>query len=152
MKKILVAIKRVVDYNARIRVKPDKVWHGRPVTNLPYWPRLLESYSHQLLASSRRELNQSHVLQSGVELTNVKMSMNPFCEIAVEVSVCAEPTGSISQLGRLASPCCSMLMFTKSHSAGGPEIAGKKACRGGLSSQHGAESMPGAPHKHVACF
>ncbi|CAK0750559.1 hypothetical protein CVIRNUC_002000 [Coccomyxa viridis] len=45
MKKILVAVKRVIDYNARIRVKPDK---------------------------------------SGVEMTNVKMSMNPFCEIAME--------------------------------------------------------------------
>lgn len=45
MKKILVAVKRVIDYNARIRVKADK---------------------------------------SGVETTNVKMSMNPFCEIAVE--------------------------------------------------------------------
>lgn len=43
--KLLVAVKRVVDYNARIRVKAD---------------------------------------QSGVELANVKMSMNPFCEIAVE--------------------------------------------------------------------
>ena len=27
MKKILVAVKRVIDYNARIRVKPDKVHH-----------------------------------------------------------------------------------------------------------------------------
>lgn len=43
--RILVAVKRVVDYNARIRVKADK---------------------------------------TGVELSNVKMSMNPFCEIAVE--------------------------------------------------------------------
>eukprot|EP00877_Chromochloris_zofingiensis_P007035 jgi/Chrzof1/2585/Cz11g21080.t1 len=43
--RVLVAIKRVVDYNARIRVKPDK---------------------------------------TGVDLANVKMSMNPFCEIAVE--------------------------------------------------------------------
>ncbi|KAL3148310.1 hypothetical protein ABBQ38_013774 [Trebouxia sp. C0009 RCD-2024] len=43
--KLLVAVKRVVDYNARIRVKAD---------------------------------------QTGVELANVKMSMNPFCEIAVE--------------------------------------------------------------------
>ena len=25
MKKVMVAVKRVVDYNARIRVKPDKV-------------------------------------------------------------------------------------------------------------------------------
>ncbi|MEN2494123.1 MAG: Electron transfer flavoprotein subunit beta [Hyphomicrobiaceae bacterium hypho_1] len=43
--KILVPVKRVVDYNIRIRVKPDR---------------------------------------SGIELDNVKMSMNPFDEIAVE--------------------------------------------------------------------
>lgn len=45
MKRALVAVKRVVDYNARVRVKPDK---------------------------------------TGVDLANVKMSMNPFCEIALE--------------------------------------------------------------------
>lgn len=45
MKRVLVAVKRVVDYNARIRVKADK---------------------------------------TGVDLSNVKMSMNPFCEIALE--------------------------------------------------------------------
>ena len=43
--KVLVAIKRVIDYNVKIRVKSD---------------------------------------ESGVETTNVKMSMNPFDEIAVE--------------------------------------------------------------------
>ena len=43
--KILVPVKRVVDFNVKVRVKAD---------------------------------------QSGVELANVKMSMNPFCEIAVE--------------------------------------------------------------------
>src|SRR3984893_11873118 len=43
--KILVPVKRVVDYNVKIRVKSDG---------------------------------------SGVELANVKMSMNPFDEIAVE--------------------------------------------------------------------
>jgi len=43
--KILVPVKRVVDYNVKIRVKPDG---------------------------------------SGVDLANVKMSMNPFDEIAVE--------------------------------------------------------------------
>ena len=43
--KVLVPIKRVIDANVKVRVKPD---------------------------------------QSGVELTNVKMAMNPFCEIAVE--------------------------------------------------------------------
>lgn len=46
--KVLVAVKRVVDYNVKIRVKAD---------------------------------------QSGVELANVKMSMNPFDEIAVEEAV-----------------------------------------------------------------
>jgi electron transfer flavoprotein beta subunit len=46
--KILVSVKRVVDYNVKIRVKSD---------------------------------------QSGVELTNVKMAMNPFDEIAVEEAV-----------------------------------------------------------------
>ncbi len=43
--KILVPVKRVIDYNVKVRVKPD---------------------------------------QSGVELSNVKMAMNPFDEIAVE--------------------------------------------------------------------
>ncbi len=43
--KILVPVKRVIDYNVKVRVKPDN---------------------------------------SGVELSNVKMSMNPFDEIAVE--------------------------------------------------------------------
>lgn len=46
--KVLVAVKRVVDYNVKVRVKPDN---------------------------------------SGVDLANVKMSMNPFCEIAVEEAV-----------------------------------------------------------------
>jgi electron transfer flavoprotein beta subunit len=46
--KILVPVKRVVDYNVKIRVKPDG---------------------------------------SGVELANIKMSMNPFDEIAVEEAI-----------------------------------------------------------------
>src|SRR4029078_3372718 len=46
--KILVAIKRVVDYTVQIRIKPD---------------------------------------ESGIETANVKMSMNPFDEIAVEAAV-----------------------------------------------------------------
>jgi len=46
--KVLVSVKRVVDYNVKIRVKSDN---------------------------------------SGVELANVKMSMNPFDEIAVEEAV-----------------------------------------------------------------
>ncbi|MHB0777692.1 electron transfer flavoprotein subunit beta/FixA family protein, partial [Halomonas sp. WWR20] len=46
--KVLVAVKRVIDYNVKIRVKPD---------------------------------------HSDVDLANVKMAMNPFCEIAVEEAV-----------------------------------------------------------------
>ncbi|OFW88706.1 MAG: hypothetical protein A3B66_01345 [Alphaproteobacteria bacterium RIFCSPHIGHO2_02_FULL_46_13] len=57
--KILVPIKRVVDYNVKIRIKPD---------------------------------------QSGVELTNVKMSMNPFDEIAVEEAVKLKEKGLASEI------------------------------------------------------
>jgi electron transfer flavoprotein beta subunit len=46
--KVLVPVKRVIDYNVKVRVKAD---------------------------------------QTGVDLANVKMSMNPFCEIAVEEAV-----------------------------------------------------------------
>ncbi|MCY1402756.1 Electron transfer flavoprotein subunit beta [compost metagenome] len=46
--KVLVAIKRVVDFNVKVRVKAD---------------------------------------QTGVDLANVKMALNPFCEIAVEEAV-----------------------------------------------------------------
>src|SRR5664279_1604575 len=52
--KILVPVKRVVDYNVKIRVKADN---------------------------------------SGVELDNVKMSMNPFDEIAVEEAVRLKEAG-----------------------------------------------------------
>jgi electron transfer flavoprotein beta subunit len=57
--KVLVAVKRVVDYNVKIRVKSDG---------------------------------------SGVELTNVKMSMNPFDEIAVEEAVRLKEKGQIQEI------------------------------------------------------
>ena len=57
--KILVAVKRVVDFNVRIRVKPD---------------------------------------QSGVDLANLKMSMNPFDEIAVEEAVRLKEKGVFSEV------------------------------------------------------
>jgi electron transfer flavoprotein beta subunit len=57
--KILVPIKRVVDYNVKIRVKAD---------------------------------------QSGVELANVKMSINPFDEIAVEEAVRLKEAGKASEV------------------------------------------------------
>src|ERR1700722_9678631 len=57
--KILVPVKRVVDFNVKIRVKPDG---------------------------------------SGVELANVKMSMNPFDEIAVEEALRQKETGKASEV------------------------------------------------------
>ncbi len=57
--KILVAVKRVVDFNVKIRVKPDG---------------------------------------SGVDLANVKMSMNPFDEIAVEEALRLKEKGAASEV------------------------------------------------------
>ncbi|MEK9691853.1 MAG: electron transfer flavoprotein subunit beta/FixA family protein [Rhodospirillaceae bacterium] len=57
--KILVAVKRVVDYNVKVRVKSDK---------------------------------------TGVELANVKMSMNPFDEIAVEEAIRLRESGTASEV------------------------------------------------------
>lgn len=57
--KIMVAIKRVVDYAVKIRVKPDK---------------------------------------TGVETNNVKMSMNPFCEIALEEALRIKESGLASEV------------------------------------------------------
>jgi electron transfer flavoprotein beta subunit len=57
--KILVTVKRVVDYNVKVRVKADN---------------------------------------SGVDLANVKMSMNPFCEIAVEEAVRLKEKGVASEI------------------------------------------------------
>ena len=57
--KLLVPIKRVVDANVKIRVKPDN---------------------------------------SGVELANVKMALNPFCEIAVEEAVRLKEKGVATEI------------------------------------------------------
>ncbi|MCA0255781.1 MAG: electron transfer flavoprotein subunit beta/FixA family protein, partial [Proteobacteria bacterium] len=57
--KIIVPVKRVVDYNVKIRVKADG---------------------------------------SGVELANVKMSMNPFDEIAVEEALRLKEAGQASEI------------------------------------------------------
>jgi electron transfer flavoprotein beta subunit len=57
--KILVPVKRVVDYNVKIRVRPDG---------------------------------------SGVELANVKMSMNPFDEIAVEEALRLKEKGQATEV------------------------------------------------------
>lgn len=57
--KVLVAVKRVIDYNVKVRVKPDN---------------------------------------TGVDLTNVKMAMNPFCEIAVEEAVRLKEKGIATEV------------------------------------------------------
>ena len=57
--KILVPVKRVVDYNVKIRVKADG---------------------------------------SGVDLANVKMSMNPFDEIAIEEAVRLKEAGIATEV------------------------------------------------------
>lgn len=53
--KVLVPIKRVIDHNVKVRVKPDG---------------------------------------TGIDLANVKMSMNPFDEIAVEEAIRLKEQGS----------------------------------------------------------
>jgi electron transfer flavoprotein beta subunit len=57
--KILVPVKRVVDYNVKVRVKAD---------------------------------------QTGIDLANVKMSLNPFCEIAVEEAVRLKEAGIATEV------------------------------------------------------
>ncbi|TCK09076.1 electron transfer flavoprotein subunit beta/FixA family protein [Marinobacterium mangrovicola] len=57
--KVLVAVKRVIDYNVKVRVKPDN---------------------------------------SDVDLANVKMALNPFCEIAVEEAVRLKESGAASEV------------------------------------------------------
>lgn len=57
--KVLVAVKRVIDYNVKVRVKPDN---------------------------------------SDVDLTNVKMAVNPFCEIAIEEAVRMKEAGTAEEV------------------------------------------------------
>ena len=57
--KVLVPVKRVVDYNVKVRVKSDN---------------------------------------SGVDIANVKMSMNPFDEISVEEAVRLKEKGVVTEV------------------------------------------------------
>jgi electron transfer flavoprotein beta subunit len=57
--KVLVPIKRVIDYNVKVRVKADN---------------------------------------SNVDLANVKMAINPFCEIAVEEAVRLKEAGVATEV------------------------------------------------------
>lgn len=61
--KVLVPVKRVVDYNVKVRVKPD---------------------------------------HTGVDLSNVKMSVNPFCEIAIEEAVRLKEAGVATEVVAVA--------------------------------------------------
>jgi electron transfer flavoprotein beta subunit len=73
--KILVAVKRVVDFNVKVRVKSDG---------------------------------------SGVETANVKMSMNPFDEIAVEEAVRLKESGAATEIVVVSSglPACQETLRT----------------------------------------
>ena len=64
--KILVPVKRVIDYNVKPRVKADG---------------------------------------TGVDLANVKMSMNPFDEIAVEEAVRLKEKGTATEIVQFRSAC-----------------------------------------------
>ena len=57
--KVLVAVKRVIDYNVKVRVKADN---------------------------------------SDVDLANVKMALNPFCEIAIEEAVRLKEAGAADEV------------------------------------------------------
>ncbi|MEM9765406.1 MAG: electron transfer flavoprotein subunit beta/FixA family protein, partial [Pseudomonadota bacterium] len=57
--KVLVPVKRVIDYNVKVRVKADN---------------------------------------TGVDLANVKMSMNPFDEIAVEAAIRLKEAGKATEI------------------------------------------------------
>ena len=57
--KVIVPVKRVVDYNVKVRVKPDN---------------------------------------TGVDLNNVKMSVNPFCEIGIEEAVRLKEAGTAEEV------------------------------------------------------
>ncbi|WCN14133.1 electron transfer flavoprotein subunit beta/FixA family protein [Marinomonas mediterranea] len=73
--KILVAVKRVIDYNVKVRIKPD---------------------------------------HSAVDLTNIKMSMNPFCEIAVEEAIRLKEKGVVSEVivASIGSKACQETLRT----------------------------------------
>ena len=61
--KVLVPVKRVVDANVKVRVKPDK---------------------------------------TGVDLANVKMAVNPFCEIAIEEAIRLKEAGAATEVVAVA--------------------------------------------------
>src|SRR6201984_3206176 len=73
--KVLVPVKRVVDYNVKVRVKSDN---------------------------------------TGVDIANVKMSMNPFDEISVEEAVRMKEAGVVSEVFAVSCglPACQETLRT----------------------------------------
>ena len=61
--KVLVPVKRVVDANVKVRVKPDR---------------------------------------TGIDLANVKMAVNPFCEIAIEEAIRLKEAGAATEVVAVA--------------------------------------------------
>ena len=76
--KLLVAVKRVIDYNVKPRVKADG---------------------------------------SGVDLANVKMSMNPFDEIAVEEAVRLKEKGVVTEVIAVSCACLTPIETAMTSSA-----------------------------------
>ena len=69
--KVLVPVKRVIDYNVKVRVKADG---------------------------------------SGVDLANVKMSMNPFDEIAVEQAIRLKEAGKVDEIIAVVAVICVIIV------------------------------------------
>jgi Electron transfer flavoprotein domain len=75
--RVLVAVKRVVDYAVKVRVRPDKTGAFK----------ILTQPLCQLQRCLTHSLSSAAAVTTAVELQNVKMSMNPFCENAMEEAV-----------------------------------------------------------------
>ena len=82
--KILVPVKRVVDYNVKVRVKADG---------------------------------------TGVDIANVKMSMNPFDEIAVEEAIRLKEAGKVEEIARVYRVPLTLLQSMEKSTSFGTGIA-----------------------------
>ena len=87
--RVIVGVKRVIDYAAKVRVLPDK---------------------------------------SGVDLNNVKMSMNPFCEIAIGTNIAPQQMNMHKSPGPFLSLRLLNLTFHAYIYRGGCETEGEEDC------------------------
>lgn len=94
----MVAVKRVVDYAVKIRVKPDKVsnTHKHMLFELSLFFFFASFPCDSYTCDIRRTFG--FISQTGVETQNVKMSMNPFCEIALEEALRIKESGLASEV------------------------------------------------------